>query len=108
MGGWVGVDLDGTLAHYEGWNGGIGRPIMPMVERVKQWLAEGREVRICTARVSQAEEGWVDQERQIKAWCKEHIGVELAVTCSKDFAMVELWDDRAVTVEMNTGRRLTP
>ncbi len=23
MSGWIGVDLDGTLAHYDGWNGGV-------------------------------------------------------------------------------------
>jgi len=43
-GGWIGVDLDGTLAHYEGFKGAqhIGEPISPMVERVKRWLAEGK------------------------------------------------------------------
>ena len=50
--GWIGVDLDGTLAKYGSWNGGqIGDPIPLMVERVKQWIAEGVEVRIFTARV---------------------------------------------------------
>jgi hypothetical protein len=30
-GGWIGVDLDGTLAHYDGWKGidHIGEPIKP-------------------------------------------------------------------------------
>lgn len=38
--GWIGVDLDGTLAEYLGWQGmgHIGEPIAPMVERVKAWL----------------------------------------------------------------------
>jgi hypothetical protein len=46
--GWIGVDLDGTLAHYDGWKGAdhIGEPIAPMVERVKRWLSEGHEVRV--------------------------------------------------------------
>ena len=36
MAGWIGVDLDGTLAHYGGWIGPdhIGDPIAPMVERI--------------------------------------------------------------------------
>lgn len=36
--GWIGVDLDGTLAHYEGWKGveHIGEPIPAMVERIWQ------------------------------------------------------------------------
>lgn len=55
--GWIGVDLDGTLAHYDGWKGPehIGAPIPAMVERVKAWLAEGKEVRISTARADGGE-----------------------------------------------------
>ena len=54
--GWIGVDLDGTLAeHYWPAKGDydptrIGDPIPMMVERVRGWLAEGREVRVFTAR----------------------------------------------------------
>lgn len=47
---WIAVDFDGTLAHghdiYK-----PGAPIALMVDRVKTWLAAGREVRIFTARV---------------------------------------------------------
>ena len=37
---WIGVDLDGTLAHYTGWRGEdhIGKPILPMLLRIKMWL----------------------------------------------------------------------
>lgn len=110
MRGWIGVDLDGTLAVYNGWDGGkIGAPIPAMVERVRTWLREGNEVRIFTARVStcnrDAEEAR-DQARLIREWCFEHVGVVLPVTCEKDFAMVELWDDRCHPVELNTGRDL--
>lgn len=102
--GWIGVDLDGTLAHYEGWTGGgIGKPIPAMVERVKAWLAGGTEVRIFTARVAHPIAG---THAAIEAWCLEHIGEALPVTCQKDFSMIELWDDRAVRVVPNTG--LTP
>ena len=104
MSGWIGVDLDGTLAHYDGWNGGkIGRPIPAMAERVKYWLAIGREVRIFTARVGLPGEEADHERAKIEAWCQEHFGVKLAVTATKDFGMVELWDDRAKQVEMNTG-----
>lgn len=109
MSGWIAVDLDGTLAHYEGWQGidHIGPPVPAMLERVKRWLAEGREVRIFTARV-----GVTDvRERHgvivaIDNWSRTHIGRVLPITNVKDFGMVELWDDRAVQVEANTGRRM--
>lgn len=111
---WIGVDLDGTLAHYEGWVDidVIGEPIAPMVERVKRWLAEGHEVRIMTARAApHPDRSELDISRfhsALKAWCNEHIGQELRATCVKDFGMIELWDDRAVGVEENTGSQLNP
>lgn len=113
-GGWIGVDLDGTLALYTGWQGvdHIGDPIPPMVDRVKQWLNEGREVRIFTARMHGhgmpliGSDSTVDVVTPIERWCREHIGRVLPITNVKDFGMVELWDDRAVQVEPNTGRRM--
>jgi len=111
--GWIGVDLDGTLAVYEKWQGPdkIGEPIPKMVDRVRGWLQDGRAVRIVTARV------WApvdDASRQrdaatatiaIQDWCLAHIGVILPVTCSKDYGMIEMWDDRSIQVIPNTGER---
>ena len=101
MAGWIGVDLDGTLAHYTGWKGPdhIGDPIPAMLERVFQWLQEGREVRIFTARACVAE-----QIPPIREWLDRHGLGHLQITNVKDFGMVELYDDRCVQVEMNTGR----
>jgi hypothetical protein len=110
MSGWIGVDLDGTLAEYDHWRGEahIGVPVPAMVERVKKWLADGVEVRIFTARVH-ADGGDARDvttvRRYIEMWCREHIGTLLPVTNVKDYGMVELWDDRAVQVVPNTGRR---
>lgn len=99
--GWIGVDLDGTLAHYEGWKGieHIGEPIPAMMDRVKRWLTEGRKVKIFTARVEDKQ-----ALSPIWAWLKKHGIGELEVTNVKDFAMIELWDDRCVQVELNTGK----
>lgn len=106
--GWVGVDLDGTLAFYEGWKGPahVGAPIPAMVERVQRWLADGQyDVKIFTARVSTRDrEEAAAVVAAIQLWCEEHIGARLEVTCVKDYAMVELWDDRAVQVVPNTGQ----
>lgn len=108
--GTIAVDLDGTLAHYDKWIGShhIGAPVPRMVERVRQWLAEGKRVVIFTARMHShglpiPGGGTVDVEGPIKAWCREHIGQELPVTNVKDFNLIELWDDRAVQVIPNTG-----
>jgi hypothetical protein len=102
MSGWIGVDLDGTLALYDGWRGPdhIGDPIPLMMERVKDWLAADRPVKIFTARASVPE-----QIPPIKEWLLKHGLPDLEITNVKDFSMIELWDDRCVQVVMNTGRR---
>lgn len=135
--GWIGFDLDGTLARYDSnmQPTEIGEPIAPMVELARSYLEQGFEVRILTARVSVPEvtpeyldrvrehlekhglghvsprehiERWVSQVGDIReaiaAWCETHIGKRLAVTCTKDFGMLALYDDRAFRVIENTGR----
>ena len=49
---WIGVDLDGTLAHAEPWQGfeHIGKPVPNMMKRVKIWIELGYRVKILTAR----------------------------------------------------------
>lgn len=103
--GWIGVDLDGTLAHYDGWHGEheIGEPISKMANRVRVWLIQGKDVRIFTARVSVNKEF---NTEIIQNWTEKHFGQRLPVTNEKDYEMIELWDDRAVQVEHNTGRRI--
>lgn len=108
--GWIGVDLDGTLALYDRWEGPghIGEPIPAMVERVREWLALGFDVRIFTARISH--DGSVQRMHEaaigllaINAWSLAQFDRHLPVTNLKDFAMIELWDDRCVQVETNKG-----
>lgn len=110
--GWVGVDLDGTLAHYDGWNGGeIGEPIPAMVNKVKNLIATGVKVKIFTARVAghglpAIGEGVTDVITPIQDWCEKHIGHRLEVTNVKDFQMIRLYDDRCVQIESNTGSEI--
>src|SRR5579859_1990771 len=103
-GGWIGVDLDGTLAQYDHWRGidHIGTPIPKMHSRVMQWLDEGKDVSIFTARVANGPEAI----GYIEAWCQYWLGRRLPVTNVKDMKMYELWDDRAVQVIKNAGVRV--
>ena len=52
--GWYGFDLDGTLAVYDKWEGigHIGEPVKLMVDLIKWMHAEGKVVKILTARVA--------------------------------------------------------
>ena len=98
---WIGVDLDGTLAHYEsGQYPEIGKPLEPMVNRILGWLEDGEEVRIMTARAAHGKE---DIER-VATWLKDVAGLPaLRITNEKDQEMEVLWDDRVVQVRPNTG-----
>lgn len=99
---WIGVDLDGTLARYNGWRGldHIGAPVPVMLARVKYWLENGFTVKIFTARASEGERGIAP----VKKWLADNGLPDLEVTNQKDFAMIELWDDRAIQVVANTGK----
>ena len=99
--------MDGTLAEYEGnHHAHIGRPLLPMVERIKGWIAAGKEVRIFTARVSHGLPHDASQHELIRVWTTEHCGQALVATCMKDDGCEMICDDRARQVEFNTGRVL--
>lgn len=111
---WEGVDLDGTLARSipgNPWNGPIGEPIAPMVERVKEWIAKGKTVRIFTARVSplaadgsrQSTMALSEVRTRISVWCLHNIGTWLEVTCCKDHNVNRIWDDRARHILRDRG-----
>lgn len=98
---WIGVDLDGTLARHDLWisKHHIGKPVAPMMKRVKMWINQGIRVKIVTARASDPE-----GIAPVKHWLKKQGLPDLEVTNEKDFSMIELWDDRAIQVIPNTGK----
>jgi hypothetical protein len=99
--GWIGWDLDGTLAHFDEWQGveHIGAPIPFTVAMVKAQLLHGEDVRIFTARLSN--EG---ARGPVEGWCLKHIGRVLPITNVKDMFMKRLYDDRAYHVKHNAGQ----
>jgi hypothetical protein len=116
---WIGVDLDGTLVHDcttpdQVWT--IGAPIPRMIDKVKQWLADGIDVRIFTARVgccgetstiATDDQAFVDYQRRLIAdWCVETFGRVLPVTATKDFQMIRYYDDRGIQMVTNTGESI--
>ena len=48
------IDLDGTLARYDGWKGieHIGDPIPVMYARVRDWIRSGEKCYLFTARIT--------------------------------------------------------
>jgi len=119
---WVGVDLDGTLAEYTGFKGiyHIGRPVMPMMERLQRWCEVGYRVedrnglvivtvkrfKIFTARVCQTDAAMNKRVViVIQDWLEAYWLPRLEVTARKDLACLEIWDDRCRRVASNEGYR---
>ena len=103
---WYAFDLDGTLAFYDGFKGHteIGAPIEPMVQLVFKYLAEGKIVKIFTARAAEPDpKRRLEVLEAIARWSLDVFDVALPVTCMKDYGMVELYDDRCKQVIPNTG-----
>lgn len=120
---WVGFDLDGTLAKYDGWKGidHIGEPIKPMVDKIKKLREDGVMVKILTARVAPKKraDGTVGEDfikvevdgkkvnkfarEFIAEWCHKNLGFCPEIVHEKDHSMKELYDDRCKQVLPNCG-----
>jgi hypothetical protein len=131
---WYGFDLDGTLAEYHGWQGEdhIGAPVAPIVRLITAMHRAGLRVKVMTARVAPKDEintfpnpyikecmtiqdpprqTWALKDRWtarefIQEWCYRNLGFVPEITHEKDYHMLQLFDDRCVQIETNTGRLL--
>lgn len=107
---WIGFDLDGTLAKYDGWKGveHIGEPITTtvVVAKLLHWL--GKKIKILTARVAPRDDGdgGDKAKKYVEEWCRKNLGFVPEIVYEKDASMAALFDDRAVAVEQNTGKIL--
>lgn len=113
MSGWIGVDLDGTLAYdnvvkHDPYK--IGEPVPTMLAFVKELIAKGEKVKIFTARmhVLTNDVEKKRREKMIQDWCVKHGLGKLEVTNIKSTSMKALYDDRAFHVVRNTGEVIKP
>ena len=114
----IAVDFDGTLVKWpmempsafdpdlKFDPSAVGETVEIMANRVKEWLKQGHEVVIFTARVYDPKQAEIAREA-INKWCLDNIGEVLEVTCIKSHDIDVFYDDKAVTVEKDTGRILT-
>ena len=90
----IAVDFDGVLAQkVDPFDGSIGSPIQPMIDRVRAWIADGKRVTIFTARASDAV-----QVPMIKSWLEDHGLPNMDVTNEKRAEFTHFYDDRATKV----------
>lgn len=120
--GWIGVDFDQTLAvHHPGHEAEetgedgeiLNQPIWYTVNRMLGWIAEGRDVRIYTARCASTKKFHKDGSpkldddvvSRIQDWCEEHVqkGWRPPVQFWKDSKVDFIVDDKAEQVFPNTG-----
>ena len=93
---WVGVDFDGTLVTNA--YPGVGQPVRPMVEFVRQMILSNVDVRIFTNRADR-EEDCVP----VRDFCHHQFGKALPIAREKDRDCVGIYDDIAFHVERDQG-----
>ena len=100
----IAVDLDGTLAHYDGWKGieHIGPVIPEVANAIERAQAEGAEVHLFTARVSDPEDA-AEAHQVISKWAEANHFNFASITAVKHKFFSEFWDDRAIQVIKNEG-----
>lgn len=102
--GWVvGVDLDGTLAEYDGWKGflHIGKPRSAVVDVVREEFARGSRIIIHTARVTTISNKIIPQVLEaVRLWLIENSipFTEIWAGTGKPFCDFYL-DDHAVNID---------
>lgn len=69
-----------------------------MLRRVWRWRAQGRDVRLFTARANSPSE-----LGPVREWMQTWLGEVLPITCTKDYLMCALFDDLAVSVAQDQG-----
>jgi hypothetical protein len=121
---WVGIDFDGTIAEHEPASDLRipGAPVPAIVDLALNLLENLVQVKIFTARVYPLNICvWPDTElkflpfqhrnvedsvahvRAVQQFCLDNLGFVLPVTNIKDYAMSQLYDDRAIQVIRNKG-----
>lgn len=100
----IAVDLDGTLAQYDGWKGigHIGDVIPGVANAMERAQAEGAEVHLFTARVSDPKDA-AESHQVISKWAEANHFNFASITAVKHKFFSEFWDDRAIQVIKNEG-----
>lgn len=96
----IAIDLDGTLAYFDGWKGieHIGNPIPSVVEKLIEKKNEGYAIKIFSARCMD-----LRAKKFIGVWLDKNNIPYDDITNIKDSSMKEFWDDLAIRVPRNEG-----
>lgn len=106
----IAIDLDKTLAFHESsWGvSRVGEPIVPMVEKVKEWLTKGYKVTIFTSRVNEFDRSSkkeIDEQVKMIEEFLNRAGLPLLpITSIKRRYFTHYVDDRSYHVERNLGK----
>jgi hypothetical protein len=109
-GGFVGFDLDGTLAKYIGPHGNteIGDPIInsPDGKPTPYEIAIKLHTMGLPTCCFSARAMWPGETPKIRKWLNKHGLPHMDITFQKNSNMICFFDDRSISVEENTGKIL--
>lgn len=97
---WVGFDFDGTLADKE------LNPVPRIIKALRQLLQQGIPCKIVTARADRSRLEYHQRIRKVQDFLENNDLPPLEITNEKDTDMLALFDDRAISVEQNSGEIL--
>ena len=97
---WVGFDFDGVLVEFPAPGEPYGRDIPDMVNLLRLLLDHGITVKIFSARA-----GNPISKSIVQSWLNLR-GLNIPITDTKDFSLVAIFDDLAIT--SRAGTLLTP
>jgi hypothetical protein len=103
----VAIDLDGTLAEYNTWEGvyHIGPPVEKMVDIILKHISDGDTCIIFTSRLSDEVEA-PTVRHVIRAWLKQWNLPYMESTAIKRKEFKIFYDDRARRIAQNQGVRI--
>ena len=101
----IALDFDKTLAYYKSGSviESVGAPILPMLEKVHEWLSKGYNITIFSARFSYVGEKLEKQQKLVTNFLKENGLPNLPKTAVKYPKFTHFIDDKGYHVEPNMG-----
>lgn len=95
------IDFDGVIAKQEGgYKREIGEPIIPMINKVNQWIKDGHNITIFTARADYSDSF---EKMDLEIFLAKHFGKILPITNKKSHNADLYIDDKAIRCIKNTG-----
>ena len=99
---WAGFDFDGTLVEYPKSGQRYGKDNEKVIGIFKYFMDHGITVKVVTARAA-----YPEMRQVIQSWLDAHGWGHIEITDKKDYGMLVLFDDLAITIDSKSGEIAT-